>query len=515
MFTGGHCGGVGLGGFLLQGGQGWNSRRWGWGCENVVGVDVVTAEGEQVHASEDAHADLFWAARGAGPYFPGVVTRFHLRTYPAAADVPRHADLPARGSRAAAALAARAAAHARRRGRARGRRVAARAAAAHDADRGRRGRRRARLLAPFDAARSRALAHERGPTTIMAGEPRPGGAEPRGPPLRRGLAVDGRGRGDAVPAAARPLRARSPPTSRSRSGTAGRPPARCRTWRSRSSTTSTWPRTRSGPTPADDERMRDWVHDQHARLAEVGEGVYVGDSRLRAPARPLPERRARRAAGRRARGPRPGRGVRMRALVTGAAGGIGAAIARAARRRRLRRARRRPRGRRPGRRRRGAAAGPRRRPVDVLVNNAADLSAGRLEELDLATWRRVQAVNVEAPLLLSRALVPGMRERGWGRIVNVVSDTFHRPPASGMSAYIASKGALIGLTRALARRARRRRHHRQRRRAGPHPHRGRAARRPAGAVRARARARRRCRARWSRRTTPARSRSSRPATPPP
>jgi NAD(P)-dependent dehydrogenase (short-subunit alcohol dehydrogenase family) len=89
-------------------------------------------------------------------------------------------------------------------------------------------------------------------------------------------------------------------------------------------------------------------------------------------------------------------------------------------------------------------------PVDVLINNAADLSAGRLEDLDLATWRRVQAVNVEAPLLLSRALAPGMRERGWGRIVNVVSDTFHRPPASGMSAYIASKGALIGLTRALA-----------------------------------------------------------------
>jgi 3-oxoacyl-[acyl-carrier protein] reductase len=89
-------------------------------------------------------------------------------------------------------------------------------------------------------------------------------------------------------------------------------------------------------------------------------------------------------------------------------------------------------------------------PVDVLVNCAADLSSGRLEELDLAVWRRVQAVNVEAPLLLSRALAPGMRQRGWGRIVNVVSDTFHRPPASGMSAYIASKGALIGLTRALA-----------------------------------------------------------------
>ena len=40
-FTGGHCESVGLGGFLLQGGQGWDSRRWGWGCENVVAIDVV------------------------------------------------------------------------------------------------------------------------------------------------------------------------------------------------------------------------------------------------------------------------------------------------------------------------------------------------------------------------------------------------------------------------------------------------------------------------------------------
>jgi FAD/FMN-containing dehydrogenase len=81
-FPGGHCPSVGIGGFLLQGGQGWNSRRWGWGCENVVAVDVVTADGELVHADETENADLLWAARGAGPGFFGVVTRFHLRTYP-------------------------------------------------------------------------------------------------------------------------------------------------------------------------------------------------------------------------------------------------------------------------------------------------------------------------------------------------------------------------------------------------------------------------------------------------
>ena len=81
VFPGGHCSTVGLGGYLLQGGQGWNSRQWGWACENVLGVDVVTADGELVHADADENSDLYWAARGAGPAFFGVVTRFHLRVH--------------------------------------------------------------------------------------------------------------------------------------------------------------------------------------------------------------------------------------------------------------------------------------------------------------------------------------------------------------------------------------------------------------------------------------------------
>ena len=85
MFPGGHCETVGLGGFLLQGGQGWNSREWGWGCMNVVAIDVVTADGELVHADEEQNSDLLWAARGGGPGFFGAITRFHLRTYPAPA----------------------------------------------------------------------------------------------------------------------------------------------------------------------------------------------------------------------------------------------------------------------------------------------------------------------------------------------------------------------------------------------------------------------------------------------
>jgi FAD/FMN-containing dehydrogenase len=82
-FPGGHCATVGLGGFLLQGGQGWDSRARGWACQSVTGLDVVTADGRLVRADEQENADLLWAARGAGPGFPGVITRFRLRTYQA------------------------------------------------------------------------------------------------------------------------------------------------------------------------------------------------------------------------------------------------------------------------------------------------------------------------------------------------------------------------------------------------------------------------------------------------
>jgi FAD/FMN-containing dehydrogenase len=86
FFPGGHCPTVGIGGFLLQGGQGWNARGWGWAAEYVEAVDAVTASGELVRADGQQNSDLFWAARGTGPGFPGVVTRFHLRTRP----LPRH-----------------------------------------------------------------------------------------------------------------------------------------------------------------------------------------------------------------------------------------------------------------------------------------------------------------------------------------------------------------------------------------------------------------------------------------
>lgn len=82
FFPSGHCKPVSLGGFLLQGGFGWNSRLWGSVCCSVLGMDIVTADGELVHASENEHAGLFWAARGAGPGYFGVVTSFDLRLQP-------------------------------------------------------------------------------------------------------------------------------------------------------------------------------------------------------------------------------------------------------------------------------------------------------------------------------------------------------------------------------------------------------------------------------------------------
>ena len=87
---------------------------------------------------------------------------------------------------------------------------------------------------------------------------------------------------------------------------------------------------------------------------------------------------------------------------------------------------------------------------DVLVHAAAAFDKAGLADVDLATWRHVQAVNVESALLLAQAFVPGMAERGFGRIVFIASNTVWSPPAGDMLPYVTSKGALIGLARTLA-----------------------------------------------------------------
>ncbi len=76
-----HAPDVALGGFLLQGGFGWASRELGIAAQSVIGLDLVLANGQAVHASETENADLYWAARGAGPGFFAVVTRYHLKLH--------------------------------------------------------------------------------------------------------------------------------------------------------------------------------------------------------------------------------------------------------------------------------------------------------------------------------------------------------------------------------------------------------------------------------------------------
>jgi FAD/FMN-containing dehydrogenase len=82
FFPSGHCPGVGLGGYLLQGGFGWNGRSLGMACSSVRAIEVVTADGELIHADDTTNPDYMWAARGAGSGFFGVVTRFHLDLHP-------------------------------------------------------------------------------------------------------------------------------------------------------------------------------------------------------------------------------------------------------------------------------------------------------------------------------------------------------------------------------------------------------------------------------------------------
>jgi FAD/FMN-containing dehydrogenase len=81
FFPSGHCEGIRLGGYLLQGGYGWNSKVIGPACESVLGVEVVTADGEKVYCDPEHHPDLYWAARGSGPGFFGVVTSFTLQIH--------------------------------------------------------------------------------------------------------------------------------------------------------------------------------------------------------------------------------------------------------------------------------------------------------------------------------------------------------------------------------------------------------------------------------------------------
>jgi NAD(P)-dependent dehydrogenase (short-subunit alcohol dehydrogenase family) len=87
--------------------------------------------------------------------------------------------------------------------------------------------------------------------------------------------------------------------------------------------------------------------------------------------------------------------------------------------------------------------------VDILVNNAGVADSAPYSRTADDTWDRTLAVNVTAPFLLCRALIPPMVDAGWGRVINVASNAGLTGYAY-TSAYCASKHALVGLTRALA-----------------------------------------------------------------
>jgi NAD(P)-dependent dehydrogenase (short-subunit alcohol dehydrogenase family) len=87
--------------------------------------------------------------------------------------------------------------------------------------------------------------------------------------------------------------------------------------------------------------------------------------------------------------------------------------------------------------------------VDILVNNAADITTGGTTEQDIESLDQSLAVNVRAPYVLTAALAPGMLSRGSGSIVNV-STMVARIGMPGMSVYSASKAALESLTRTWA-----------------------------------------------------------------
>ncbi len=87
--------------------------------------------------------------------------------------------------------------------------------------------------------------------------------------------------------------------------------------------------------------------------------------------------------------------------------------------------------------------------IDVLVNSAGIAGpTATLAEYDPAMWRKVQAVNLDGTYLCCRAVVPGMRDRGYGRIVNVASIA-GKEGNPNASAYSASKAAVIALTKSL------------------------------------------------------------------
>jgi len=87
--------------------------------------------------------------------------------------------------------------------------------------------------------------------------------------------------------------------------------------------------------------------------------------------------------------------------------------------------------------------------LDVLINNAGIAGSWKFTTLDLAEWRRVMAVDLDGPFLVTREVLPGLLEQGHGRVITI-SSILGRTGKPYVSPYVAAKHGVIGLTRALA-----------------------------------------------------------------
>ena len=87
-------------------------------------------------------------------------------------------------------------------------------------------------------------------------------------------------------------------------------------------------------------------------------------------------------------------------------------------------------------------------PIDILINNAGIITGMKaVQDLPVEEWDKIMATNVRGPYLLMRTILPGMIQRGFGRILNISAPIKHLPKAS---AYCASKCALDSLTKAVS-----------------------------------------------------------------
>jgi len=87
--------------------------------------------------------------------------------------------------------------------------------------------------------------------------------------------------------------------------------------------------------------------------------------------------------------------------------------------------------------------------VDILVNNAAIVPFIPWDDVDLEHWRKIMSVNLDGPFIAVKAVEKPMRDAGYGRIVNIASNTIIAGTPN-MAAYVAAKGGILGMTRSMA-----------------------------------------------------------------